>query len=100
MTPKTYLLPEDVRNAILGYLVSRPYAEVARGVQMLEGLRVVPEQPSQPAAATPEPSALPPQGPPRLRDVPVKGDPTLPPAHHGPPRCNECGVIHAPPKEG
>ena len=41
--PKTYLLPEDVRNSILQYLFSRPYQEVARGVQMLEGLVVAPE---------------------------------------------------------
>lgn len=44
---KTFLLPEDIRNALLGYLVQRPYSEVAKGVQMLEGLPELPEAPAQ-----------------------------------------------------
>lgn len=39
---KTYLLPETVRDAVLNYLVQRPYAEVAQGVAALQRLEEVP----------------------------------------------------------
>lgn len=35
---KTYALPEEVRTAVLNYLMQRPYSEVALGVRLLEGL--------------------------------------------------------------
>lgn len=37
-----YLLPVEVRDAILRYLVTRPYGEVAEGVQALLELAPVP----------------------------------------------------------
>lgn len=49
--PKLYLLPEDLRNDLLGYLVQRPYAEVALGVKRLEALAPVPPIAAVPAAA-------------------------------------------------
>lgn len=36
---KTYLLPEDVRTAILNYLNGRPYADVVKGVDALKALQ-------------------------------------------------------------
>lgn len=39
---KTYLLPEDVRTAILNYLNGRPYAEVVKGVDALKALQETP----------------------------------------------------------
>lgn len=39
MDEKTYLLPEPLRAALLNYLQSRPYSEVAEGVQALNNLR-------------------------------------------------------------
>jgi hypothetical protein len=35
---KVYLITQDTRDAILGYLFTRPYAEVAKGVDMLREL--------------------------------------------------------------
>lgn len=52
---KSYVLPEDVRNGLLAYLVSRPYGEVANGVRALEALAELPEAP----AAKPVLSAVP-----------------------------------------
>ena len=37
--PKAYLMPAELRAALLQYLMTRPYAEVAQGVQALEGLK-------------------------------------------------------------
>lgn len=42
-TPKTYLLPEDLREKILGYLMSRPMLEVEAGVLQLRTLKAVEE---------------------------------------------------------
>jgi len=50
--PKLFLMPEDLRKDILGYLMSRPYAEVAKGVQRLEALAEL-----GPLAAPPLPPA-------------------------------------------
>jgi hypothetical protein len=49
---KQYLMSHEVREALLSYLFQRPYAEVARGVDML---RELPEfvDPRQPAADVP-----------------------------------------------
>lgn len=33
-----YALPDSLRQALLAYLVTRPYAEVAQGVQALQAL--------------------------------------------------------------
>ena len=35
---KQFIISEEQRNNILGYLFGRPYGEVARGVEMLQGL--------------------------------------------------------------
>jgi hypothetical protein len=48
---KNYLLPEDVRASILGYLMQRPYQEVALGVRMVEGLKEIGTVAPEPAPA-------------------------------------------------
>jgi hypothetical protein len=35
---KLFVITEAVRNAVLSYLMSRPYSEVAKGVEMLQNL--------------------------------------------------------------
>ena len=35
---ETFIITKTVRDAILGYLMGRPYAEVAKGVEMLQNL--------------------------------------------------------------
>jgi hypothetical protein len=35
---KQYLISHETRDALLSYLFNRPYAEVARGVEMLNAL--------------------------------------------------------------
>lgn len=37
-TATAYALPAELRAAILAYLMQRPYAEVAQGIQALEAL--------------------------------------------------------------
>ena len=44
--PTAFILPAELRAGLLSYLMSRPYAEVAQGVQALEGLK-----PCEPACA-------------------------------------------------
>ena len=39
---ETFFITKTVRDAILAYLMSRPYAEVAKGVEMLQNLPSVP----------------------------------------------------------
>jgi hypothetical protein len=41
--PKAFLLPAEVRDAILNYLGNRPYREVAQGMQALLDLKPLPE---------------------------------------------------------
>lgn len=36
--PTAYVLPAELRAALLAYLMTRPYGEVAQGVQSLNGL--------------------------------------------------------------
>lgn len=36
--PAAYVIPASLRAALLNYLMSRPYAEVAEGVQALHAL--------------------------------------------------------------
>jgi hypothetical protein len=60
MTPSTssytaYLLPASIRDQLLAYLVSRPYAEVAGGVAAIQGLAPAPEAAPD---AEPEPAIL------------------------------------------
>ena len=43
-----YLIDTELRNAILNYLASRPYAEVFNAIQALQNL-----QPFEPPAMTP-----------------------------------------------
>ena len=38
-TPAAYILPAELRAGLLQYLMSRPYAEVAHGVQALDALQ-------------------------------------------------------------
>jgi hypothetical protein len=38
----TYALPAELREALLKYLVQRPYAEVAEGVAQLSALQPIP----------------------------------------------------------
>lgn len=45
----TYLLPKSIRDALLNYLRSRPYVEVAQGIAALQAL-----QPELPSAGTTE----------------------------------------------
>jgi hypothetical protein len=40
---KTFILAEEQRTVLLGYLYSRPYGEVAKGVAMLQALPEIPE---------------------------------------------------------
>lgn len=55
---KTYLLPEELKNALLSYLYDRPYKEVGAGVRMLEGLLEAPAgPPTSPALALVETAA-------------------------------------------
>lgn len=35
----TYLLPKSIRDALLNYLSSRPYIEVAQGIEALQSLQ-------------------------------------------------------------
>lgn len=42
---KTFLLPEDLRNDLLAYLMQRPYAEVDKGVARLQALSEAPPPP-------------------------------------------------------
>lgn len=42
MEEETFIITKTVRDAILGYLMSRPYAEVAKGVEMLQKLPPAP----------------------------------------------------------
>ena len=39
--PTAYVLPAELRAALLSYLAGRPYAEVAQGVAALHGLTPV-----------------------------------------------------------
>jgi hypothetical protein len=41
--PTAYVLPAALRANLLQYLMSRPYAEVAGGVQELQALQPLPE---------------------------------------------------------
>jgi hypothetical protein len=43
--PKAYILPAEVREAILNYLGNRPYREVATGVNALLALAPLPDEP-------------------------------------------------------
>lgn len=54
---KLYALPENLRNSLIAYLVSRPYAEVANGVRELEALAALPEVPSAKPDLAPAPDA-------------------------------------------
>jgi hypothetical protein len=36
-----YAIPESVLKTILGYLGTRPYTEVAQGIQVLQSLRKI-----------------------------------------------------------
>lgn len=36
--PEEFVLPAEVRDALLRYLVGRPYMEVAEGIAMLQNL--------------------------------------------------------------
>ena len=40
---KNYILPEDLREALMGYLRTRPYGEVVDGMKALESLEEAPE---------------------------------------------------------
>lgn len=40
--PSAYVLPAELRAALLSYLMARPYADVAQGVQALESLAPLP----------------------------------------------------------
>lgn len=42
-----YLLPDSIRQALIAYLSTKPYAEVAQGVAALQQLQ---PQPAAPAA--------------------------------------------------
>jgi hypothetical protein len=57
LSPAAYLLPASIRDQLLAYLVSRPYAEVAGGVVAIQGLAPAPD----PVSATepaPEPALV------------------------------------------
>ncbi len=45
MEAKNFIITEEQRLVILGYLYSRPYGEVAKGVAMLQALPELPEPP-------------------------------------------------------
>jgi hypothetical protein len=55
--PAAYLLPASIRDQLLAYLVSRPYAEVAGGVAAIQGLDPAPD-PAPAAESAPEPAIL------------------------------------------
>lgn len=40
----SYILPAELREALLRYLMNRPYHEVAEGVQALQKLERIDEQ--------------------------------------------------------
>lgn len=42
MEEETFIITKTIRDAILGYLMSKPYAEVAKGVEMLQKLPPAP----------------------------------------------------------
>jgi hypothetical protein len=46
-----YILPAEVRDALLRYLMTRPYGEVADGVAALMALERVADGPSEDEAA-------------------------------------------------
>lgn len=50
--PTAYLLPAALRANLLQYLMSRPYAEVAGGVQELQALQPIPALAENVAVAT------------------------------------------------
>jgi len=54
-SPAAYLLPATIRDQLLAYLVSRPYAEVAGGVAAIQALQPAPEAAPEAAA---EPAIL------------------------------------------
>ena len=56
-SPAAYLLPASIRDQLLAYLVSRPYAEVAGGVAAIQGLAPAPD-PVPAAEPAPEPALL------------------------------------------
>lgn len=37
--PTAYVIPAELRAALINYMMSRPYAEVAQGVRALEDLK-------------------------------------------------------------
>jgi len=43
---KQFILPENIRDALVNYLASRPYKEVADGVQALLALKEVAPPPA------------------------------------------------------
>ena len=45
MSAPVYALPHELREALLKYLVQRPYAEVAEGVAQLSALQPIPAAP-------------------------------------------------------
>jgi hypothetical protein len=47
---EAFIITKTVRDAILNYLMGRPYAEVAKGVEMLQNLPSVPSVPPVPVA--------------------------------------------------
>lgn len=56
----TLLMPVELRDAIVAYLSTKPYSEVANGIAMLQGLQAAP--PPQPS---PPPDAHQPAQPPK-----------------------------------
>ena len=44
---KNYILPGEIRDAILRYLYTKPHGEVKIGVQLLESLQVLEEDPEK-----------------------------------------------------
>ena len=45
MESKNYILTTEQRDTLLSYLYQRPYREVAKGVEMLQGLPDLPPTP-------------------------------------------------------
>jgi hypothetical protein len=41
---KKFILPEEIRNALLAYLLTRPMQEVENGVQLLRNLEEIKKQ--------------------------------------------------------
>ncbi|NDC55496.1 MAG: hypothetical protein EBZ69_01550 [Alphaproteobacteria bacterium] len=56
-SPAAYLLPASIRDQLLAYLVTRPYAEVAGGVAAIQGLAPAPD-PVPAAEPAPEPALV------------------------------------------